>query len=112
MHSCPDCGQACYCHGDIDDCEVETEEYSSEHCVCDCAEEGWREADEDDEWCVCPDCEEDANGGGLYCEYCSQQGCTSAASRCVDDDAYHTPECRCPGCADRRAGNAPQPEDA
>jgi hypothetical protein len=19
MHSCPDCGQACYCHGDIDD---------------------------------------------------------------------------------------------
>lgn len=34
MHSCPDCGQACYCHGDIDDCEVETEEYSSEHCTC------------------------------------------------------------------------------
>lgn len=33
MHTCPDCGQACYCHGDIDDCEVETEEYASEHCV-------------------------------------------------------------------------------
>ena len=33
MHSCPECGQACYCHGDIDDCEVETEEYSSEHCT-------------------------------------------------------------------------------
>lgn len=33
MHSCPECGQACYCHGDIDDSEVETEEYSSEHCT-------------------------------------------------------------------------------
>lgn len=33
MHDCPDCGQACYCHGDIDDCVVETEEYSSEHCT-------------------------------------------------------------------------------
>lgn len=19
MHSCPDCGQACYCHGDVED---------------------------------------------------------------------------------------------
>lgn len=34
MHNCPVCGQACYCHGDIDDCQVETEEYSSEHCTC------------------------------------------------------------------------------
>ena len=33
MHSCPECGQACYCHGDIDDCVVETEEYSSAHCT-------------------------------------------------------------------------------
>ena len=23
MHSCPNCGQACYCSGDIDDTEVE-----------------------------------------------------------------------------------------
>lgn len=22
MHTCPDCGQACYCHGDIDDHET------------------------------------------------------------------------------------------
>lgn len=34
MHHCPDCGQACYCHGDIDDCEVETVAYSSLHCRC------------------------------------------------------------------------------
>ena len=23
MHSCPDCGEACYCGGDIDDIEIE-----------------------------------------------------------------------------------------
>ena len=34
MHECPECGQACYCHGDIDDCTVETEEYSSMMCEC------------------------------------------------------------------------------
>jgi hypothetical protein len=33
MHTCPECGQACYCHGDIDDCEVETEEYAAAHCT-------------------------------------------------------------------------------
>jgi hypothetical protein len=34
MHTCPECGQACYCHGDIDDCEVETREYSAANCTC------------------------------------------------------------------------------
>ena len=34
MHYCPECGQACDCHGDIDDAVVETEEYVFEHCVC------------------------------------------------------------------------------
>lgn len=38
MHECPRCFQACCCHGDIDDCVVETEEYSSEHCTCPCEE--------------------------------------------------------------------------
>ena len=23
MHSCPECGQACYCSGDVDDIELE-----------------------------------------------------------------------------------------
>jgi hypothetical protein len=32
MHTCPDCGQDCYCHGDIDDCVVEIEAYSAAHC--------------------------------------------------------------------------------
>ena len=32
-HTCPDCGQDCYCHGDIDDCPVEDENYAYEHCV-------------------------------------------------------------------------------
>jgi hypothetical protein len=23
VHSCPGCGQACYCNGDVDDCPVD-----------------------------------------------------------------------------------------
>jgi hypothetical protein len=33
MHTCPECGQDCFCHGDIDDCVVETEEYSALNCT-------------------------------------------------------------------------------
>lgn len=33
MHDCYQCGGACYCHGDIDDCMVETEEYAYVHCT-------------------------------------------------------------------------------
>ncbi len=33
VHTCPECGQACYCHGDIDDSEVEAEEYAYEACI-------------------------------------------------------------------------------
>lgn len=32
MHDCYLCGQACYCHGDIDDCPVKTVEYAYAHC--------------------------------------------------------------------------------
>lgn len=40
MHDCYRCGDACYCHGDIDDCPVETVEYAYEHCVgCGCEED-------------------------------------------------------------------------
>jgi hypothetical protein len=39
MHTCIDCGQACYCGGDIDDCEIES---GADQCTC-CAGE-----DEDD----------------------------------------------------------------
>ena len=39
MHDCVDCGCACYCHGDIDDCVVETWQYSAAHCTgCGCQE--------------------------------------------------------------------------
>lgn len=31
-HECPDCGQTCYCHGDIDDCLFEN---SEEQAICD-----------------------------------------------------------------------------
>jgi len=40
MHTCPECGQACDCAGDGDDYDVETEEYSAEHCThCDGTED-------------------------------------------------------------------------
>ena len=48
MHYCAECGQACYCHGDIDDCVVETEEYSYEHCTC--CPEGCADDRLDDHW--------------------------------------------------------------
>lgn len=31
MHECPDCGQACYCNGDIDDHENALEADNCEH---------------------------------------------------------------------------------
>ncbi len=31
-HSCPECGQTCYCNGDIDDCELEGGEDECYHC--------------------------------------------------------------------------------
>lgn len=40
MHDCSLCGCACYCHGDIDDCQVETIEYAYMHCDgCGCGED-------------------------------------------------------------------------
>lgn len=58
MHYCPECGQACYCHGDIDDTQVETPEYSDPRCTCPFDADGcgveradhdeWPEDDEDD----------------------------------------------------------------
>jgi hypothetical protein len=41
MHTCPDCGQACHCNGDIDDHENELEAENCEH-LCE------PESDEDD----------------------------------------------------------------
>lgn len=33
MHECPECGDACYCSGDIDDCPAYTEEWAYINCV-------------------------------------------------------------------------------
>lgn len=35
MHSCPECGQACYCGGDIDDVDVGDEEAVNSCIHCD-----------------------------------------------------------------------------
>lgn len=44
-HSCPECGQTCYCGGDIDDCEFEgtEEEANCMHCV----DDGHEDHDDD-----------------------------------------------------------------
>jgi hypothetical protein len=61
MHYCPECGQACYCSGDLDDCEVRLQSWVDRYCAHEC--EGF----EDDEWdcpvCGCArcDCDEEDN---------------------------------------------------
>lgn len=38
MHSCPECGQACYCNGDVDD--IEADPLASDVCThCDGSED-------------------------------------------------------------------------
>lgn len=50
MHDCSLCGCACCCHGDIDDCQVETIEYAYMHCDgCGCAEDEYSDEYYDDE---------------------------------------------------------------
>lgn len=39
MHDCPNCGQACYCSGDIDDIPVYTEAWVIQNCRHDCDED-------------------------------------------------------------------------
>ena len=37
MHTCPECGQACTCNGDIDDC-LDICENDSDNCIHDCGD--------------------------------------------------------------------------
>jgi hypothetical protein len=55
MHSCPECGSACHCNGDIDDIDVGDEE-AEDNCTC-CAEGVFQEDDDDDydPWADDPD---------------------------------------------------------
>lgn len=45
MHTCPECGSACYCGGDVDDIDVGDEE-AKDNCIC-CAEGDGGDDDED-----------------------------------------------------------------
>ncbi len=49
MHTCPDCGQACTCNGDIDDC-LDICENDADICVHDC---GFSDDDEDNGFGCC-----------------------------------------------------------
>jgi hypothetical protein len=60
MHSCPECGSACYCSGDIDDIDVGDEE-AQDDCT-HCPEADYDDDDEDtwtDDEYIDPDLEED-----------------------------------------------------
>jgi hypothetical protein len=46
-HECPDCGQTCYCGGDIDDCCLNSEHYYMNCSHCDDTGNDY----EDDEYC-------------------------------------------------------------
>jgi len=48
-HECPECGQVCYCNGDIDDCIIPSEE-SEMNCIHykKCTKEDPRYEDDDD----------------------------------------------------------------
>lgn len=50
MHRCPECGQACYCGGDIDDCQFDgtAEEARCGHCPDEWDEGEWHDEDERD----------------------------------------------------------------
>jgi hypothetical protein len=43
-HSCPECGQACYCNGDIDDCLLDDE---AAVIACTCCPDGCDDEDFD-----------------------------------------------------------------
>lgn len=49
MHSCPECGQACTCNGDVDDC-LDICEDDADNCIHDC---GFSDEDEDDGFGCC-----------------------------------------------------------
>jgi rubrerythrin len=57
-HSCPECGQACYCNGDIDDIlfdDQSDQALGCNHCTVDDAKVGYSELD-DLESESCPHC--------------------------------------------------------
>lgn len=58
MHSCMTCGCACYCGGDIDDCDV------GDHCRVGCGCE-----------------EDDSNDGPVECR-CGRVACREACDQC------------------------------
>lgn len=50
MHECPECGQACHCCGDIDDCVVKTTQWVFAHCTCCEDADDECDFDEDDDY--------------------------------------------------------------
>lgn len=54
MHTCPDCGQACYCHGDIDDHDTGEDDRCEHYLECNDGEYSDDDADDDGFGCCFP----------------------------------------------------------
>jgi hypothetical protein len=63
MHSCPGCGQACYCNGDIDD--IDTGDVEAEDNCTHCAEGDGEDDDEAEDMELFDDDESDEVDDGL-----------------------------------------------
>lgn len=66
MHECPECGQACYCNGDIDDIQCDWEAANCTHCPAG----GLDDDDEFEDPEACSEC-----GYGLTIGRCSNEDC-------------------------------------
>lgn len=68
MHTCPECGCACYCGGDIDDIDTGDEEAEN---GCTCCAEGVVEDDEYyDDVPRCPECDACITQGDAHDSEC------------------------------------------
>lgn len=74
-HSCPECGSACYCGGDIDDLFFEGTRAEALCTCCDGKEEsGFEGYDEEDPRECCPRCGKAFEEfGDLGCGYCDRR---------------------------------------
>lgn len=86
MHTCPECGQACYCGGDIDDIDANPSDYPL-FCHHEC------QVDED-----ANDFYEDEDEDADYCDRCGNEGiipCRCGGDFCI---CMNHGEAPCPDC--------------
>jgi len=99
-HSCPECGQVCYCGGDIDDCcfEGTPEERACQHCPFEGGDDDPdddypADVDDDDPVCACGRAwagEACGQCGAALCPMCFETGAGFCSKH--PDEHYRPPE--------------------